>query len=91
MLNILEFFFMVSKVFVHLTRLKMPQIRQTYLKSSLDERIKMFKIKFNIEKQYAKVSINRNKKIYKNFDLSDNFSKIKRTLGVLLLPYSVNF
>ena len=27
------FFFMVSKVFVHLTLLKLPQVTQTYLKS----------------------------------------------------------
>ena len=51
-------------------------------------------MKFNIENQYAKVSINSNKKV-KHYEFtksdSDDHLKIKGTIGVQLLPYPVNF
>ena len=60
----------------------------------IGERIKMFKIKFNNEKQYATVSINRNNIAYKITKFiksdSDDHLKIKRTLGVPLFMLNGN-
>ena len=50
---------MVTKVFVHLNHLKLPQIGQTYLKIFVWLEHLMKEVQDKVEKQFAFVSINK--------------------------------